>query len=46
MVYKSLHRVLAQLRLDLIASRTAHHHPDRTASPRAQNSTWYLMSPN
>lgn len=45
-VYKSVHRVLAQLRLDLIASSTAHHHLDRTASPRAQNSTWYLMGSN
>lgn len=37
--HRSVRRVLAQLRLDLIASSTAHR-PDRTASPRAQNATF------
>lgn len=39
MVHRSVRRVLAQLRLDLMASSTAHR-PDRTASPRAQNATF------
>ena len=38
-VHRSVHRVLAELRLDLMVSSAAHR-PDRTAYYRAQNATF------